>query len=247
MAPRRRYAAQVLGIERASHRRAVGRHLNATRGYPSMEKHRMKNIGSLIVSLAIVMVCGACSSARQTPAVAQAGCTSDSECSTRGGVCIAGACQQCRSSADCGNGGACVQNRCEATEAVASVADTVTVQPTDGGASCFESVHFDFDDASLSSAVREALQRTAECLRREPGRTFVLMGHADPRGASEYNLALGQRRAQAVYAYLTALGVERSRLAASSVGSEHAEGTDEAGWARDRRVEYAGRGGAAAR
>jgi peptidoglycan-associated lipoprotein len=61
----------------------------------------------------------------------------------------------------------------------------------------------------------------------------------DPRGTEEYNLALGERRAQAVTRYLSALGVESS-LKARSVGEEMAAGDEDQGWARDRRAELNG-------
>ncbi|HEY8432102.1 MAG TPA: OmpA family protein, partial [Sandaracinaceae bacterium] len=60
----------------------------------------------------------------------------------------------------------------------------------------------------------------------------------DPRGTEEYNLALGERRARAVQSYLQNLGIDASRIHASSMGEEMASGTDEASWARDRRVDF---------
>ncbi|MFO0604837.1 MAG: OmpA family protein [Polyangiales bacterium] len=195
-------------------------------------------------SLLAVLALGCARSSPPAPTVAHAGCNSDSECAGRGGVCVAGACQQCRADADC-PGGACRQNRCEA--APQRPVEGVVVQAEDGRASCFERVFFAYDDANLGDDARRSLQRTADCLRREPGRRFVLTGHADPRGSVEYNLALGHRRAQATLAYLVALGVPRDQLAASSVGSEYAEGHDEEGWARDRRVEYQERSAAQSR
>lgn len=207
----------------------------------------MIHIPKALLGLSLSYLVGACSSAPPPPTLAHAGCVSDSECAARGGVCVAGTCQQCRTSADC-NGGSCVQNRCEtAPTPVAETRPEVIVRSTDGGPACFERVHFAFDDSALSEAARASLQQTSDCLRRERGQRFVLIGHADPRGSVEYNLALGHRRAQAVLNYLVALGIERRRLAASSVGSEYATGTDEEGWARDRHVEYSERNASNAR
>jgi peptidoglycan-associated lipoprotein len=196
----------------------------------------MKTLGMGLVLVAAVVT--ACSRSPSPPrALANAGCNADSECAARGGgVCIAGVCQQCRTDADCGHGAACRQNRCEAL--APHNVEGVVVQAEDGRRSCFEQVYFAFDDATLDERARRSLQETAECLRRQPGRRFVLTGHADPRGTVEYNLALGHRRAQAVRNYLVALGVPSEQLVASSVGSEYAQGQDEEGWARDRRVEY---------
>jgi peptidoglycan-associated lipoprotein len=61
-------------------------------------------------------------------------------------------------------------------------------------------------------------------------------GVTDPRGTEEYNIALGDRRAQAVRAYLVSLGIEQARIAVTSVGEEMAQGSDESGWAQDRSV-----------
>ena len=64
-----------------------------------------------------------------------------------------------------------------------------------------------------------------------------LIGHADPRGPSEYNMTLGQRRADSVDAYIGRRGVQRSRIVTTSRGAMDATGQDETGWAHDRRVE----------
>lgn len=197
------------------------------------------------MSMMAVLWLMACGGSSQRPPVQTASnaCAGDASCA--GGVCVAGVCRQCRDDGACG-GGRCVDGRCVAPQVARTETNpTVTVQP-DGGA-CFERVYFDFDDAQLTERARTALQRTAECLRREVSGRVVLMGHADPRGSVEYNLALGHRRAQSVMNYLVALGVPDARLAASSVGSEYAEGSDEETWARDRRVEFSDRQGAHAR
>jgi peptidoglycan-associated lipoprotein len=69
------------------------------------------------------------------------------------------------------------------------------------------------------------------------GRKLSLIGRADPRGTPEYNLMLGQARANAVAWYLTAHGVSAANAGATSRGKLDATGVDEAGWARDRRVD----------
>jgi len=77
-----------------------------------------------------------------------------------------------------------------------------------------------------------------ECIQRERNTRYVLIGRADPRGTTEYNLALGERRARVVQRYMVSLGLLPDRLAVSSEGSEFATGTDDAGWRRDRRVDF---------
>ncbi len=106
------------------------------------------------------------------------------------------------------------------------------------GAACTLSrVYFGFDAAELDNASRAEIQRAVECFRANgtPARLH-LTGATDPRGTEEYNIALGDRRAQAVRQYLVSLGVDAGRISVTSVGEEMAEGTDEEGWARDRAV-----------
>ncbi len=101
-----------------------------------------------------------------------------------------------------------------------------------------ETVYFAFDSSELDSAARAALQEAADCYRgqADPGLSLLLTGACDPRGTEEYNIALGERRAQSVRSYLISLGIDGSRISTTSVGEEMATGTDEAGWARDRNV-----------
>lgn len=98
-------------------------------------------------------------------------------------------------------------------------------------------VYFGFDADELDSASRAAIQQAVDCYRTRgvPARLH-LTGATDPRGTEEYNIALGDRRAQAVRAYLVSLGIEQARIAVTSVGEEMAQGTDESGWAQDRAV-----------
>jgi len=101
-----------------------------------------------------------------------------------------------------------------------------------------ETVYFEFDSAELDGSSRTALQEAVECYRGQQGSSvsLLLTGAADPRGTEEYNIALGERRAQSVRSYLGSLGLDGSRISTTSVGEEMATGTDEAGWARDRNV-----------
>ena len=98
---------------------------------------------------------------------------------------------------------------------------------------------FDFNATELQQSDRDVLQQVAECLTRGPlqGRTVQLVGHADPRGTEEYNLGLGSRRAESVRAYLHRLGVPPNLLSPTTRGEVDANGNDESGWQRDRRVD----------
>ena len=81
------------------------------------------------------------------------------------------------------------------------------------------------------------LARDADCLK-QVGRVAQLVGHADPRGTQEYNLALSERRAQSVRDHLGRLGVDGGKMTVLPRGSLDAKGTDEPSWAQDRRVDF---------
>lgn len=99
--------------------------------------------------------------------------------------------------------------------------------------------HFDFNDTSLLPQDREVLERVATCVTTGPlkGRGLELVGRADPRGTEEYNLALGDRRANSVRTYLQRLGVTSAQLATKTRGDLDASGQDESSWRQDRRVD----------
>ncbi|MBI2894445.1 MAG: OmpA family protein [Deltaproteobacteria bacterium] len=101
-------------------------------------------------------------------------------------------------------------------------------------------VHFALESATLPPPARAALDHAAEGLVAHSEVALFIDGHADLRGASEYNLALGQRRAQAVATYLIASGVTADRLTVVSFGEERPLllGFDAASHARNRRVEF---------
>jgi len=98
---------------------------------------------------------------------------------------------------------------------------------------------FDFDAFELLPQDRTILDQIARCVTTGPlrGRRLGLVGRADPRGTDEYNLGLGERRANSVGDYLARLGVARTQLATTTRGDLDAKGTDEASWSRDRRVD----------
>ena len=100
-------------------------------------------------------------------------------------------------------------------------------------------VFFATNESVLTTASRETLRKQAAWLRKNSKITIVLEGHADERGTREYNLALGQRRAESVADYLESRGVDRSRLVIKSYGEESpaVSASNERAWARNRRVE----------
>jgi peptidoglycan-associated lipoprotein len=103
------------------------------------------------------------------------------------------------------------------------------------------SVYFDFDSYSVKSDYQSLLQAHSQYLGANKGRKILIQGNTDERGTSEYNLALGQKRAEAVRRSLSSLGVPESQMEAVSLGKEKpkATGHDEASWAENRRADIA--------
>jgi peptidoglycan-associated lipoprotein len=99
-------------------------------------------------------------------------------------------------------------------------------------------IYFDTDRYNVDSQDAAALQAQAQYFARFPQITFTIEGHADERGTREYNLALGEKRANAAKAYLVSLGVDSSRIALVSYGKERpvALASTEAAWAQNRRA-----------
>lgn len=101
-------------------------------------------------------------------------------------------------------------------------------------------VYFDFDAYTVRQADRPIVESHARWLRDHPQQSLMLQGHTDVRGGIEYNLALGQKRAESVRRGLELLGVESNRVEAVSYGEERLAdtGTSEAAHQRNRRVEF---------
>ena len=101
-------------------------------------------------------------------------------------------------------------------------------------------VFFDFDRSFVRADGMETLKRQAEWLNQFPQIAVTINGHCDKRGTVEYNLALGERRANAARDYLVKLGVPKSRLSVISYGEERPaeSGQDESAWSRNRRAVF---------
>lgn len=104
-------------------------------------------------------------------------------------------------------------------------------------------VYFDFDSYIVKDDFRPVIEANAKVLVADRKRHLAVEGHTDDRGSSEYNLALGQRRAEAVAKSLTLLGAEASQLEPVSFGKERpaVQGDGESAWAKNRRAELASR------
>ena len=99
--------------------------------------------------------------------------------------------------------------------------------------------YFDFDTAEIKPEARDVLVAHAQFLANNPGQKVRLEGHADERGTKEYNLALGERRANAVQRFLVVNGASRGQMETVSYGEEKPAvmGSTESAWAQNRRVE----------
>ena len=104
-------------------------------------------------------------------------------------------------------------------------------------------VYFDFDSFVVKDEFRNVVELNAKVLAADKAKRLAIEGHTDERGGREYNLALGQKRAEAVAKSLALLGANATQMEAVSFGKERpaAQGSDEAAWAKNRRAELVGR------
>jgi peptidoglycan-associated lipoprotein len=179
-------------------------------------------------------------------------CTTNEDCE-EWEVCKNNICSPCETSDECGVGKHCQKGRCiekkepectsdidcqEGKRCIDGVCISV-ISPEDKEPECLlKSVYFDFDSYALKPEGREVLQENAICLQKHYHRQVILEGHCDPRGTEEYNLALGEHRAQAVKKYLVNLGIPEHKLSTLSRGELDAQGTNEEEWAKDRKVVF---------
>jgi peptidoglycan-associated lipoprotein len=177
-------------------------------------------------------------------------CTDRSQCAA-GQECIANRCRPCEGDGECPAGLKCMQGSCRKPMCTKDD-DCPQNQECQNGACVGKAasagappcplgpVYFGFDQASLTAEATATLNTNAECLKRPAAaaRNVDLVGRADPRGTTEYNMALSDRRSQAVRDYLQRLGVNVGKLNKIPRGALDASGTDEASWAKDRRVDF---------
>jgi peptidoglycan-associated lipoprotein len=185
-------------------------------------------------------------------------CDNDDDCH-KAEYCVNGLCQQCRNDQDCGKGQQCAAGRCEAIKGycttssdcglneeckdnrcVSKPAPAVVEAPpaeAPAGPCTLQSVYFDFDSSDFRSDAKDVISRDVACAREQQATKLHITGYTDPRGTEEYNMALGDRRAQAVGKYVGSL-YTGATVSHSSVGEEMAKGSDESGWSTDRRAEF---------
>ncbi len=101
-----------------------------------------------------------------------------------------------------------------------------------------EDAFFDFDDFTLRSDAKSALEMDGKYLQKNSGAKVIIEGHCDERGSVEYNLALGEKRSRAAKDYLVSYGIPAARLTTISYGKERPfdQGHDEGAWAKNRRA-----------
>lgn len=120
------------------------------------------------------------------------------------------------------------------------VSQPLRQEPETGMIADLQTIYFPFDSSSLSEEARATLDQNYQWLQSHPGIHVLIEGHCDERGTVEYNLNLGQRRADSVREYLAAKGLDPSTLHTISYGEERpmVEGTGEDVWAQNRRVQF---------
>jgi peptidoglycan-associated lipoprotein len=103
-----------------------------------------------------------------------------------------------------------------------------------------EDIYYEFDSSALAPVAQSVLTDKAEYLRDNPGSQVIIEGHCDERGTPEYNLALGDRRAESAKNFLVNLGIDLSRFTTVSYGEESPvdTGSNEDAWAKNRRAKF---------
>jgi len=125
----------------------------------------------------------------------------------------------------------------EVDTATSDFSGVISGTPEDFIVSVGDRVYFGYDSAELDSDAQELLQHQAAWLKQYKKTSIIIEGHCDERGTREYNLALGEKRAQAVKSYLNGLGVDSSSISTISYGKERPAvvGSHDGAWSQNRR------------
>jgi peptidoglycan-associated lipoprotein len=174
-------------------------------------------------------------------------CKSELDCAT--GRCVNGQCAaECTVNSDCADGQVCNRGRCEAKKGCGSDNDCPNGLKCKGGectTACeIKSIYFDFDEFAVRLDQEKTLADNVECLKGSPVSEITVEGHCDERGADEYNLTLGERRANSVANQYKARGVQGVGRVVS-YGEERpacTESSNESCWSLNRRAETKVRG-----
>jgi peptidoglycan-associated lipoprotein len=174
-------------------------------------------------------------------------CESDSEC-TAPKVCRDSKCViECSQDADCGGGQICKNNRCAPKAPCTKDSECgpkgkcLEGKCAVAGACTLDSVHFAYNESTLDDQAKTILQKDADCMKSNPpvGKV-VVEANCDERGTEEYNLHLGQRRADAAMKYVVNLGISKAQLKTISYGKDKPSCTEsnESCWSQNRRVDF---------
>jgi peptidoglycan-associated lipoprotein len=132
-----------------------------------------------------------------------------------------------------------VMSEAEKAAAVQMIQDDARAREVEMQRMAFQSenIYFDFDSAELTPMAQDVLVRKADWLRANPMASVIIEGHCDERGTAEYNLALGERRANAARDFVVDLGISDARVSTISYGEERPAdmGSNEEAWAKNRR------------
>jgi peptidoglycan-associated lipoprotein len=122
------------------------------------------------------------------------------------------------------------------TEKGKPASETAGISPLTG----FEFIYFDYDKYAISPESRETLKKVADWLNANSKANLIIEGNADERGTAEYNLALGERRANSAKNYLADLGIDKNRISIISYGKEKPvdSGHTEEAWAKNRNAQF---------
>ncbi len=191
-----------------------------------MKKMPLRNSLSLMAVAALLAACGSTTSLKEPTAMAPVESRSTGSGGSTGagsGAAASGTAQSGVTTVDLANSRATAAANAAALAALASQ----------------RVVYFDFDSFAVRSEFQPALEGHAKLLSGDRARKLVIEGHTDERGGREYNLALGQKRAEAVARSLEVLGAGGAQIEAVSFGKERpaVQGSDETAYARNRRAE----------
>jgi peptidoglycan-associated lipoprotein len=204
-------------------------------------QHRFR--APVLAALSALILAGCASSVplETTPAQAPAPTSTASSSATGAGVPGTGASREGISGQASGaDPAASAAAQAAASAAAAAPGDSAALAAAKAAIARIEpSVYFDFDSFVVKPDYQNTVSTFASFLRADPRAELIIEGNADERGTSEYNLALGQKRAEAVARALGVLGVAESRVEAVSNGEEkpRATGSTESAWAQNRRAD----------
>lgn len=155
-----------------------------------------------------------------------------------GSVLLVAACASKKPGTDSLKGGV---GETEPNPSVKATEETYSATGSDSGSIAgLSTIYFDLDQSALTSQARKMLGENADWIKKNNNVTIQIEGHCDSRGTVEYNLALGDRRAQAVKNYLASLGIDGKRLSIISYGKEKpvAQGDTEEAYSKNRRANF---------